>query len=331
MLNLQKAVLICCLFLYASTVFAQDSGEVVFTDVPKAFSKITPDGKGDLQAMQKHLRKIVPKLKECTVHLQIGRAQGSGVLVSADGLIMTAAHVSGRPAKRVIVTMQDGNEYVGQTLGRNTTLDASLIQLESDRTDWPHCQLGDSEKVNLGDWCITLGHPGGLEEERGVVLRLGRVIFKSRWILQTDCELVGGDSGGPLFDMAGRIIGINTQIQESTNANFHVPVSAFTDGWDRLLAGESFRSHSGSYLGVTCESREGEGVTITNVYPGDPADRAGLKVGDILLKFQNQKVSSLKELIDLVGEEPVGKTVQLDIIRDGEPITISLRLGMRFD
>lgn len=177
-LNLQKAVLICCLFLCASTVFAQDSSEVVFTDVPKAFSKITPDGKGDLQAMQQHLRKIVPELKECTVHLQIGRAQGSGVLVSADGLIMTAAHVSGRPAKRVIVTMQDGNEYVGQTLGRNTTLDASLIQLESDRTDWPHCQLGDSEKVNLGDWCITLGHPGGLEEERGVVLRLGRSFSK---------------------------------------------------------------------------------------------------------------------------------------------------------
>lgn len=330
-LNMRIGIMLCCLICIGLHASAQDSSEVLFTDVPKVFSKITPNAKGDLRVMQEHLRKIVLKLKECTVHLQIGRAQGSGVLASADGLILTAAHVSGPPGRRVIVTTNDGNEFVGKTLGRNTTLDASLIQLESDRTDWPHCTLGDSEKVELGDWCITLGHPGGIDPDRGLVLRLGRIIFKSRWILQTDCELVGGDSGGPLFDMAGRIIGINTQIQESTNANFHVPASAYTDGWDRLLAGESFRSHSGAYLGVTCESREGEGVTITTVYPGDPADRAGLKVGDILLKFQNQKVSSLKDLIDLVGEEPVGKTVQLDLVRDEEPITINLRLGMRFD
>lgn len=318
----------------------EDPQPVSVDSVPVGFTKPIPKSVDDLKEMQTHLTEIIPKLMECTVNLQIsvpqGRgevvvAQGSGVIVSPKGHILTAAHVSGRPGRKLKITTSDGKSYRGRSLGRNVVLDASLVLIESDRKDWPYCKMAE-EMAEPGDWSIVVAHPGGFQKERGLVVRLGRVILSNRWMIQTDNELVGGDSGGPLFGPDGTVIGVNTRIGESTDLNFHVPIDAYTRDWDRLIKGEDFRTHSGAYLGVTgVVKKDSLGMEVTEVFSGDPADRAGLLKGDILLTFQSRKILSMQQLKFLVGEEMPGKSVKLGVLRKGEPIEIMLRLGMRWD
>lgn len=324
-------IVIVCFSFANAPISAQDAAATVVSveSVPDGFTKPIPKSVKDLREMQEHLTDLIPKLMECTVNLQVGGAQGSGVIVSPQGHILTAAHVSGRPGHRVSITTADGNRYRGRSLGRNVVLDASLVVIESDRDDWPYCKMAD-ELAEPGDWSIVVAHPGGFQKERGLVIRLGRVILSNSWMIQTDNELVGGDSGGPLFGPDGTVIGINTRIGESTDLNFHVPIEAYTDYWDKLLASEDFRTHSGAYLGVSGVVEDGV-MKLIEVYPGDPADRAGLKKGDILLTFQSKKVVSMQRLKQMVGDEMPGKSVKLGILRDGETIEIMLRLGMRWD
>lgn len=305
---------------------------VSFDSVPAVFKQPTPRTVNDMRAMQDHLVAIVPKLAECTVNIRVGHAQGSGVLVSSDGLVLSAAHVTARPGQKLTIVTSDGKRHEGVTLGRNSAMDASMVQIISDRTDWPYCKLSPLEKVELGEWCLVLGHPGGLDEDRGLVLRLGRVIFQNHWMIQTDCELIGGDSGGPLFDMNGHVIGINTRIGESTQYNFHVPASTYVKSWDRLVAAEDFRTHTGAYLGISgTPNTTGNGLLITNVYPNDPAAKAGIQAGDILLTFKGEKVTDLKQLVELVGQEFAGETALLGLLREGKEIELKVRLGMRID
>lgn len=299
--------------------------------VPVGFERRVPQSLDELREMQEHLTALVPRISECTVNLRVGGAQGSGVLVSADGLILTAAHVTGRPGQRVSIIMADGNRYNGRTLGRNRILDASIVKIESDRKNWPHCAMAE-EAAKPGDWCLTLAHPGGFQAERGLVLRLGRVILENRWMIQSDCELVGGDSGGPLFGADGKVIGINTRIGESTDLNFHVPILVYTRDWQRFLDSEDFRTHSGAYLGLSGIVKQGaEGMEVTEVFPGQPADRAGIKTGDIIVTFQARKITSMQQLVELVGEEQPGMSVKLSLLRDGEQVDVTVRLGMRWD
>lgn len=299
--------------------------------LPEAFSKSVPTSLTDLRDIQNHVTGLIPQLTDSVVNLRIGRAQGTGVIVSADGLVLSAAHVTGPPGRRIVVVTADGQKHEGLTLGRNTTLDGSMLRIESDRTDWPHRPIA-ADPIKPGDWCLTLGHPGGFQEDRGQVLRLGRVIEQNDWLIQSDCELIGGDSGGPLFNMHGEVIGINTRIGESTQYNFHVPVPSFTRDWNRFLAGEDFKSHSGAYLGIGGIPAEGgNGLLIQVVESGTPAQREGLQAGDILQTFQGVPVQDLEQLIKLVGEESPGRTVKLTILRDGESQDLSIRLGMRWN
>lgn len=320
----------------SSSLFAEEASSssqpaATAAEIPQGFDRAVPKSVRELKEMQEHLTALIPHLHECTVNLQVGGAQGSGVIVDPRGYIITAAHVVGSPGNKARITMPDGRRYSGVTLGRNRALDAALVKLESDREDWPHCEMSE-ELPQPGDWCMVIAHPGGYQASRGLVLRLGRVILENSWLVQTDCELVGGDSGGPLFGVDGKVIGVNTRIGESTDLNFHVPVSAYTRHWDRYLAGEDFRTHSGAYLGVTGVVKPGTvGMEVTEVYPGDPADRAGVRKGDVLMTFQSKKVTSMQELVEMVGNEMPGKTVRLGIVRDEETLDIQLRLGMRWD
>ncbi len=151
--------------------------------------------------------------------------------------------------------------------------------------------MAELTALQAGDWCLVTGHPEGFQAGRPPVVRLGRIISADRNDIHTDCELVGGDSGGPLFDMRGRVIGINSRIGPSTSLNLHVPVSTYRENWDRLLASESFTLHSGALLGVQGVSDE-EGVKLTQVNPQHPA-AAGLVEGDILTAFQGVQCARL--------------------------------------
>lgn len=299
--------------------------------VPDVFDKAAPQSVQDLKIIQDHVAQLVPRLKECTVNLQIGRSQGSGVVISADGLVLTAAHVSGPPGRRVTIIDSYGNRYRGETLGRNTAQDGSMVKILSDRMDWPHAKLSEKDP-NPGDWCLVLGHPGGLVQDRGVVLRLGRIILRNDWLIQSDCELVGGDSGGPLFDMRGDVIGINTRIGAGTELNFHVPASTYRKDWDRLSAGEDFSRNSGAYLGISVEDTpERSGVKVTDVTPRSPAARGGLKPGDLIVRFDRRDVTTLESLRKILDEMPVAKEIKLQAQRGTETVELSVTLGMRFE
>lgn len=298
-------------------------------DLPPVFSKIGPEGPDDLRAIQAHIRSLVARLTECTVSVQIGPAQGSGVIVTADGYVLTAAHVSGKPGRAVDVVLADGRHVDGITYGRDDTLDAGLIKLNSGSA-WPHTDMAPADSIRFGEWCLSTGHPGGFQEGRTPVVRLGRVVFATSRVIQSDCELVGGDSGGPLFDMQGRVIGINSRIGEDTQANFHVPIGAFAKSWERLVKSESFHSHSGALLGVSGES-QASGLKITKVHPGDPAAEAGLQEGDVLVTIGGRKVTGMQQLIELVGTFPPRREVELELLRDGKRMELTVRLGFRFD
>jgi serine protease Do len=226
-------------------------------------------GLTDLKAMQEHVRNLTERIKKCTVGVQVGPAWGSGVIVSKDGYVLTAAHVAGRPNQACKVRLSDGKEVSGMTLGLYRTLDAGLMKI-TDAGEWPHAEIADSRKPGYGQWCVAMGHPGGYQEDRGAVLRLGQVLSVTDDAITTNCTLVGGDSGGPLFDMEGRVIGINSRIAEQFYNNMHVPVSAFRErnAWDRMLKGEAWGHMPGQdpWLGVS-------GDTEVSVNPPPKARR----------------------------------------------------------
>lgn len=341
LLRILLLLLLTCSLAPARHVLAEETAPAeeavttstaAITEIPTVFRKRLPESLDDLKAIEAHITKLVPKLTAATVNIQVGPAQGSGVIVSDDGLVLTAAHVVGRPGRRVKIVLADGKEVRGETLGRDRMIDAAVVRIVTPREEWPKCELAPAGETRTGDWCIATGHPGGYQEDRGVVVRVGRVILGSSRFIQTDCELVGGDSGGPLFDMYGRVIGINSRIGEETSVNIHVPVEGYHSNWDRLLAGEDFASHSGAFLGISGTADEsGKGLRITRVFEGSPADEAGLKVGDVLATFQARPVRDIERLIDLVGDEPPGKKVRLEVLRDEKRLEVEARLTIRWD
>ncbi len=320
------------------TACAQDSADLTtesvgveeaeFSRLPAGLSKSAPESLADLREIENRVQALIKKVSECTVALQVGAAQGSGVIVSADGYVLTAAHVSGTPGSRISIRMPDGSRASGRTLGRNRTLDASLIKIDEPQRTWPHLQMADLSDLEHGAWCLVTGHPGGFQPGRPPVIRLGRVIYADDRVIRTDCELVGGDSGGPLIDLKGQVIGINSRIGEDTTFNLHVPVSVYEKGWEDMLASKEFSLHTGSFLGVQGEDVK-DGVRLTKVHPHQPAADVGMKVGDVIQTFEGIPVESMDDLIELVGEEPPGRPVTVTLLRDGQIIELKPRLGIR--
>lgn len=302
--------------------------------LPAVFAKPVPESVADLKEFQAHLLKVLPKMQSATVALRIGDAHGSGVIVSEQGLIMTAGHVSGRPGRRADITLSDGKHVTGWTLGRNRHLDSGLIKIDGDRADWPFCPLvpksTSGNASSLGDWCVSIGHPGGLQEGRSAPVRLGRVIVVSKRLLQTDCELVGGDSGGPLFNMRGEVVGINSRIGPPLEFNYHVPTAIYQQEWDKLVKAEDMKGTSGALLGISGKADTG-GLRITKVYDDEPAARAGVKVNDLLVTFDAEQITDMNVLIEKVGDRVPGEEVVLELLRDGKKISLKVELDMRWD
>ena len=186
------------------------------------------------------MQKVIAKVLPATVGVRIGNSAGSGVIVSEDGLVMTAGHVVGKPGQDVTFFFHDGKTAKGKTLGMFVTADAGMMKI-TDAGKYPFVELGSSADLKSGTWCVALGHPLGYQPGRPPVVRVGRVLRIREGVIQTDCTLVGGDSGGPLFDLEGRVIGIHSRIAGPTDVNLHVPVDIFRENWDRLLKGDSWQ------------------------------------------------------------------------------------------
>lgn len=294
------------------------------------FSKGVPETLDDLLAIETQVQRLTERLIACTVNVQIGPAQGSGVIVSRDGYVLTAAHVIGQPGRTVNLTLADGRVVKGKSLGVDHTRDAGLVKISTEG-DWPFAEMAPDDSFDTGDWCLVLGHPGGYQPGRGAVLRLGRIVHKRRTLVQTDCTLVGGDSGGPLFDMQGRVIGIHSRIGASTTWNFHVPISAYSQNWDRLVAAESWGGppeRGGAFLGVGGEDHE-QGCRVAEVTPNFPADKAGLKVGDIIVQFDKTDIRDFSDLLDAVRRRKPGDRVTIVILRGAQRLEKTVELVPR--
>ena len=278
--------------------------------------------------MESHIVQLAARLRPVTVRLRLGDAKGSGVIISDDGYILTAAHVSNRIDRQVAIELSTGEIVQGVALGAHFTLDAGLVRITDSRyrgRKWPTAVMSDGQTPQPGAWCLSLGHPGGTTDGQQAVARMGRVLKSRDWVLQTDCELVGGDSGGPLFDMAGRVIGINTYIKESIDSNFHVPVGIFQRSRKQLEAGDVV--HCGASLGIFGEPHA-NGLRITRVVDESPAVQCGLQVGDQLLAYDSERVNSTEDLAQRVRKERPGKIVQLRIVRDGVSMHLNVELGL---
>ncbi|MEX0939246.1 MAG: trypsin-like peptidase domain-containing protein [Pirellulales bacterium] len=301
-----------------------------------ATEKAFPVTVEDLRAIQDAVQATVAKILPSTVSVQLGNSQGSGVIISEDGFVLTAGHVIGRPGREVSITLHDGKSVKGVTLGVDRDDDSGLVKI-TESGPWPAVEMADAEDIFPGQWCVSAGHPGGLIDGRGAVVRLGRVLFKNDEVVCTDCALVGGDSGGPLFNLQGKVIGIHSRIGSRLTDNFHVPIQSYKADWDRLVAGEFMggRRNVGTevegqpWLGVTGNPSE-DSCRLTQVFPDTPADRAGLHVGDEILTFDGEAVSNFDHMAQLIQQRKPRDRVTLEIRRGSERISIEVRLGRQF-
>lgn len=303
---------------------------------PTVNEKKAPEGRPDLEVIQKHLLETLPASRKATVCIDLGEGSGSGVVISPDGLILTAAHVTGGVGKEFTVIFEDGRKVKAESLGLVASSDCAMAKITEEGT-WPHVEVDREDSSKLGDWVYSLGHSGGFDKERGVVVRLGRLVQVKDDTVQSDCSLIGGDSGGPLFDLTGKLIGIHSRVDGSLQVNMHVPVREFLKNWDGMLKSEFIgegpfakKPEKGKgFLGVGTEPRPEGGLNVDKVGRESPAEKAGLKKGDVLLKMDGVDLTTKEQFQDLLKEKAPDDRVALELLRDGKTETLTLRLGER--
>ena len=178
---------------------------------------------------------------------------------------------------------------------------------------------------------LGVGNMGGWDAKRGAVFRLGRVISVSRNTIRTDCKLLGGDSGGPLFDLNGKVIGIHSRISSSPDQNYHVAMIAFHDDWDELKSSKTVEpvdEGKRGYLGINFSS-DPKGVRVTKVGEKTSAEKAGLKPGDIITHFNGKKLFAGGDVRDLIEKTKIGDEIKLKVEREGKTLDMTIKLGVR--
>jgi serine protease Do len=304
---------------------------------PASQLKTTLENLQDLRALQDQVEAIAKRVGPAVVGVRVGRGQGSGVIVSDDGYVLTAGHVASAPNRDVELILPDGKIVRGKTLGINYGADSGLIRITSPPTSgdkWPYAAIGNSGQLVRGQWCIAMGHPGGYRVGRSPPLRLGRILDSRGNMIRTDCTLVGGDSGGPLFDLDGNVIGIHSRIGGSLNDNMHVPVDTYRETWERLANGDAWGAvffgsrPGGPYLGLQVDA-EAADCRIGEIFPDGPAEKSGLKPGDVITSFAGQKVVNFGELMLKLSSHKPGDEVPLEIKRDDKTVKLTITIGKR--
>ncbi len=266
------------------------------------------------------------------------RSLGSGFLIGKDGYIVTNHHVI-RDADAIVVKLKDGREYDAEIIGTDSSTDLALIRIESER-DLPYLELGDSDKIRVGQWVLAIGNPFGLDHTvtSGIVSAKGRFIGAGQYddFIQTDASINPGNSGGPLLDMEGRVVGINTAIIAGGDGiGFAIPSSMARTIIDQLReSGEVTRG----WLGVGIQNLDSDlkeyygidqGVLVTEVFSGHPAEAAGIEVNDIIVSVSGRPVDSSRTLSRLISGLPVGEKTELAVFRDGSMMMIEATIAKR--
>ena len=267
-------------------------------------------------------------------------ALGSGFIIDQKGIVVTNNHVI-QDADDIIVRVNGDQEFKAKVLGADPLMDIAVLQLETDEKFIP-VAFGDSDKARIGDWVIAIGNPFGLggTVTAGIISARNRSIGLSRYedFIQTDASINSGNSGGPLFDMDGNVIGINTAIlgrNGSIGIGFSIPSNSAQLVINQLLEfGETKRGWLGVRIqDVTKEIADVEkldkprGALVASVAENSPSDKAGIKSGDIILEFNGKKINQMKELPAIVAKTQVGKNVEVKIWRDKKAIIKNVILG----
>ncbi len=268
------------------------------------------------------------------------RSLGSGFIISPDGDILTNAHVV-EGADEIVVKLADNTEQRATLVGLDKATDVALLRIEA--SGLPVVRLGDSSSLEVGDWVLAIGSPFGLEHTatQGIVSALGRSLPDGTYVpfIQTDVAVNPGNSGGPLFNIRGEVVGINSQIYSRSGGymglSFAIPVDVASSVARQLKA--TGRVERG-WLGVGIQSLNQDlarsfglekpaGALVGQVDKGGPAGQAGLRPGDVILEFNGTAVSQSGDLPPLVGATPPGTPVKLAIWRDGRPRTLSVTVA----
>jgi len=287
-----------------------------------------PESLDQLRDMEARFQKLTEQLMPATVNIQMGESQGSGVVVTADGYILTAAHVIGKPNQKARIIFPDGRRFRAETLGVNSgRIDSGMLKIINPKNkSFPYVQLGISETLKLGQWVMAIGHPGGIDESRGLVTRVGRIVSANKRVIRTDCTLVGGDSGGPLFDMNGQLIGIHSRIGLKLSDNFHVPIDQYSDNWDKLADGLILNGRPTLGFDVV-----GQSNVTKSVREKSPAEKAGLKVGDAIIKIEDKDVADKEQMIAAISELKLlpNQKIIIRIKREDEEQDLDFVVGKR--
>ena len=295
----------------------------------------------ELKAVQAKVEAVSKKVLPTTVSLFSAKngASGSGVIVSESGLILTAGHVI-RGAEEMTIVFPNGKQTRGKVLGANYTRDSAMVQIIDKKQKWPYAEMGHSKSMKPGDLVVALGHAGGYDAVRTPPVRFGRVIARgSNKFITTDCTLIGGDSGGPLFDLEGKVIGIHSSIGDKLSMNNHAGIEGFRLDWDRLKEGETWGRLGGNHLddpdspviGVLTGDPVRGGITIRSVLEGGPAAEAGIRAGDVLLSINDNRVANLRALHTEISSHEPGNVVIVRLARGKDNVTRKVELGRRGD
>ncbi len=270
---------------------------------------------------------------------------GSGVIFTADGYIITNNHVV-EDADEINVSLYTFEEYKATIVGRDPKSDLALIKIEP-KTDLPYVTLGDSEKLRVGEWVLAIGNPFGLQKTvtAGIVSAKGRSINNESYgnFIQTDASINPGNSGGPLFNLKGEMVGVNTAIFSRTGGNIGIGFAIPVNMAKNVLA--QLKEHgkvTRGWLGVMIQQVTSEladnfgldrpiGALVGQVMPGSPAEKAGLKAGDVIIEYNGKEVSQMSMLPAMVASTSVGEKAKLVMIRDGKKQNITVEIGKMED
>ncbi len=266
---------------------------------------------------------------------------GSGFIISADGYILTNHHVV-KDADEIVVKFSDRRELLAKVIGSDARTDVALIKV--DAKNLPAVTIGEPNKLQVGEWVLAIGSPFGFEQSvtAGIVSAKGRSLPGGNYVpfIQTDVAINPGNSGGPLFNMEGKVVGINSQIYSRTGGfmglSFSIPMDVVMNVVDQIKA-TGKASHG--WLGVQIQDvtrelaetfgmKKPQGALVSKVLPGSPAEKAELQIGDIITEFNGQQIETSGDLPPMVGITPINDKATLKIIRQGENKTIEFKVGL---
>lgn len=290
-----------------------------------------------LRSLQKKVKQVVSDNMEVTVSVRSSAgAYGSGVIVSKEGLILTAAHViSG--AEEVDIIFPNSTVKRAKVLGANYSKDIAMCHL-IEKKEWKYAEVAPSEELEIGEYVVAMGHAYGFDAARTPPVRFGRVMSKqTNYFLTTDCTLIGGDSGGPLYDLDGKVVGIHSNIGSTWTTNNHAGISGFLQDWDKLKNGERWgvlsinpmTNPESPVIGIILGAQVRGGVFVDGIVAKSPAESVGIKRGDVITQVNDQRVNSVGEFLKQIWRFNAGDTIDLIYFRGKKQQQVKLTLARR--